>query len=102
MTVMERIDIHPTHEHLGYSLRPGKPFPFGATLVPGGINFSIYSRNATTCTLVLFQKRAAQPLVEIPIPDAFRIGNVFAMVVFDLDPETIEYGYRMDLSLIHI
>ena len=96
MSVMERIDIHPTHEHLGYSLRPGKPFPFGATLVPGGINFSIYSRHATTCTLVLFQKGAAAPLVEIPIPDAFRIGNVFAMVVFDLDPETIEYGYRME------
>jgi isoamylase len=96
MSVMERIDIHPTHEHLGYSLRPGKPFPFGATLVPGGINFSIYSRHATTCTLVLFQKGAAAPLVEIPIPDAFRIGNVFAMVVFNLDPETIEYGYRME------
>jgi glycogen operon protein len=96
MAVMERIDVHPTHEHAGYKLRPGKPFPFGATLVPGGINFSIYSRHATSCTLVLFAKGAPQPAVEIPLPDAFRIGNVFAVVVFDLDPESIEYGYRLE------
>ncbi|MCC5619911.1 glycogen debranching protein GlgX [Nostoc sp. CHAB 5715] len=35
-------------------------------------------------------------MVEIPFPDEFRIGNVFCMVVFDLDYENIEYGYRMD------
>jgi len=33
--------------------------------------------------------------VEIPFPDEFRIGNVYNMVVFGLDPEQIEYGYRM-------
>ena len=32
----------------------------------------------------------------IPFPDGFRIGHVFTMVVFDLDYEEIEYGYRMD------
>ncbi len=93
---LQRIDIHATHTHGQFKLRPGKPLPFGATLVPGGINFSIYSSHATSCTLVLFEKGQAQPIVEIPFPDEFRIGNVFAMVVFDLDSETIEYGYRMD------
>jgi glycogen operon protein len=70
--------------------------PFGATLVPGGVNFSIYSSRATCCSLVLFEKGQAQPQAEIPFPDEFRIGNVFAMVVFDLDYENVEYGYRMD------
>ncbi|MDD4872497.1 MAG: glycogen debranching protein GlgX [Kiritimatiellae bacterium] len=91
-----RIDFYPTHEHSGYKLRPGKPYPFGASLVPGGINFSIFSRHATSCTLVLFEKHASKPLVEIPFPHSFRIGNVYSMVVFDLDCENIEYGYRMD------
>ncbi|WP_009631313.1 glycogen debranching protein GlgX [Synechocystis sp. PCC 7509] len=91
-----RIDISPTHTHNGYKLRPGKPLPFGATLLPGGVNFSIYSRHAKSCTLVLFKKHALEPLVEIPFPDAFRIGNVFSMIVFDLNYEDIEYGYRMD------
>jgi glycogen operon protein len=91
-----RIDFYPTHEHQGYKLRLGKPFPFGATLVPGGVNFSVFSRHATSCTLVLFEKHAPQPLVEIPFPHSFRVGNVYCMVVFGLDYENIEYGYRMD------
>lgn len=93
---MERIDIHPTHNYGDWKLRCGKPFPFGATLVPGGVNFSIFSSHATSCTLVLFQKRAGEPMAEIPFPEEFRIGNVYCMVVFDLDYENLEYGYRMD------
>lgn len=93
---MERIDIHPTHTYGDFKLRRGKPFPFGATLVPGGVNFSIFSSHAKSCTLVLFKKHAPEPLGEIPFPDEFRIGNVFSMIVFDLDYENIEYGYRMD------
>jgi len=93
---MERIDAYPTHEYQGFKLRPGKPFPFGATFVPGGVNFSIYSSHATSCSLVLFNKGEAQPKVEIPFPQEFRIGDVFSMVVFDLDYENIEYGYRIE------
>jgi glycogen operon protein len=93
---MERIDAYPTHEFQGHKLRPGKPFPFGASLVPGGVNFSIYSSHATAAWLVLFEKGETHPLVEIPFPDQFRIGNVYSMIVFDLDIENIEYGYRMD------
>ncbi len=93
---MDRIDTYATHEYQGYKLRPGKVFPFGATLVPAGINFSIFSSAATSCTLVLFEKGAAQPMVEIPFYDEFRIGNVHAMTVFGLDYENIEYGFRMD------
>ncbi|MEB3227737.1 MAG: glycogen debranching protein GlgX [Synechocystis sp.] len=93
---MQRIDVHPTHTHSGYKLRCGKPFPFGATLVPGGVNFSIYSSHAISCTLVLFEKHGKAPIAEIPFPEAFRIGNVYCMTVFDLDYENLEYGYRMD------
>jgi len=93
---MERVDVYPTHEHNGYKLRVGKPFPFGATFVPGGINFSIFSSHATACTLVLFDKGQLQPKAEIPYPLEFRIGNVYAMTVFGLDIENTEYGFRMD------
>jgi isoamylase len=93
---MERIDFYPTHQHEGYALRAGQVFPFGATIVPGGINFSIFSSHATSCTLVLFRKGEPKPMVEIPFFDEFRIGNVYAMTVFNLNPEEIEYGYRFD------
>jgi isoamylase len=98
---MQRIDVYPTHHHPagekgGFMMRAGRPYPFGATMVPGGINFAVFSGNATQCTLVLYELGAVEPLAEIPFPDEFRIGNVFAMVVFDLDYENVEYGYRMD------
>ena len=91
-----RIDFYPTHERDGFRFRAGDVFPFGATLVPNGVNFSVFSSHATSCTLVLFRKGEGSPMVEIPFPVEFRIGNVYTMVVFDLDVETLEYGYRMD------
>ncbi|NDJ60517.1 MAG: glycogen debranching protein GlgX [Chloroflexi bacterium] len=93
---MDRIDIYPTHTYEGYKLRPGQVFPFGATIVPGGVNFSVFSSHGTACTLVLFKKGEPQPMVEIPFFDEFRIGNVYAMTVFDLDYENIEYGFRVE------
>ncbi|MCX5785523.1 MAG: glycogen debranching protein GlgX [Elusimicrobia bacterium] len=93
---MLRIDTHPTHTVNGFEVRVGKPLPFGATIVPGGVNFSVYSSQARSCELVLFKKHGARPFASIPFPDEFRIGNVFTMVVFDLDYEDIEYGFRMD------
>ncbi len=94
--MLNRIDIYPTHRHGELWLRAGRPQPFGATIVPGGINFSVFSRHAISCTLVLFRKGEPRPYVEIPFPDAFRIGNVWAMIVFGLDFEEVEYGFRMD------
>ena len=61
-----------------------------------GVNFSAFSNHASACTLVLFDKGAESPRVEIPFPDAFRTGDVFAMIVYDLDHSQTEYGFRFD------
>src|SRR3989339_137078 len=91
-----RIDYAPTHEMNGIKYRRGHVLPFGGTMVPNGVNFSIYSSAATACTLVLFKKNEDIPYTEIEFPQEFRIGNVYSMIVFDLDYENLEYGYRMD------
>ncbi len=88
--------IQAIHSYEGYQLRPGNPLPFGASVVPGGINFSIHSYHATGCTLVLFERGSITPLVEIPIPPEYRIGSVYSMIVLGLDPQQIEYGFRME------
>ncbi len=85
LPVDQRIDVYPTHEIAGFSLRVGRPLPFGATLVPGGGNFSVFSSAATSCTLVLFKKGEPQPMGEIPFPPEFRIGSVWCMTVFEFD-----------------
>ncbi len=89
-----RIDSYPTHRVAGLSLRAGRPFPFGATLVPGGVNFSVFSKGASAMTLVLFRRGQAHPIAEVPFPDEFRTGSVYSMTVFDLDYEHVEYGFR--------
>ena len=93
---MYRVDIFPTHEYKGLKLRPGTPYPFGATVLGNMVNFSVYSRYATECTLVLFHNHEEEPFVEIPFFREFRMGNVFSMIIFDLDYEDIEYGFRMN------
>lgn len=93
---MIRVDSYPTHEKDGIKYRIGKVLPYGASIVPNGVNFSIFSKYATSCELVLFRKREKEPYAVIPFPDEFRIGDVFSMIVFDIDFENVEYGYRMD------
>lgn len=93
---MIRVDSYPTHKHEGISYRIGKVLPYGASIVPNGVNFSVFSKNATSCELVLFNKGEKEPYAIIPFPDEFRIGDVFSMIVFDIDYENVEYGYRMD------
>ncbi|HEV3360991.1 MAG TPA: glycogen debranching protein GlgX, partial [Pseudonocardiaceae bacterium] len=68
---------------------------FGATLVPGGVNFSVFSGPASAVTVVLFKQGEKLPMAEIPIPDEFRIGRVWSITVFGLDYEDLEYGYRV-------
>ena len=77
-------------------LWPGSPNPRGAHFDGRGVNFAVFSRHATSCTLVLFENEASQPLAEIPFPDEFRVGHVFCMFVFGLTLEQFDYGYRMD------
>ena len=88
--------INQTYAYGEFKLRHGQPFPFGATPVPGGINFSIYSNHATAATLVLYQKGEPEPFAEIPFVREFRMGNVVSMIVLGLDYTNLEYGYRVD------
>ena len=90
---MIRVDSYPTHEKDGIKYRIGKVLPYGASIVPNGVNFSVFSKYATSCELVLFRKREKEPYAIIPFPDEFRIGDVFSMIVFDIDYENVEYGY---------
>ncbi|MEV7967117.1 glycogen debranching protein GlgX [Sphaerisporangium sp. NPDC088356] len=92
----ERIDSFPTRQIAGYRVGHGRPFPYGAHVVPGGVTFSVFSDRATSMTLVLFKRGADRPMEELPFPPEYRIGSVFAMTVFGLDAEDLEYGFRAD------
>ena len=93
---MRPIDTYPTNRVGDIEYCAGRVMPFGATLVDDGVNFSVFSQAATGCTLVLYHAGEAEPFLELPFPKEFRIGYVFAMLVFGLNIDKLEYGYRFD------
>lgn len=93
---MQFIDPSPTKRIGQLEYGPGHVFPLGATLMFDGVNFSVFSKEATSCTLVLYHHGQKEPFLEIRIPESFRIGNVYSVMVYGLNIETVEYGYRFD------
>lgn len=80
----------------GFDVRPGFYEVNGATAIPGGVNFTVYSHNATSIELLLFRRRENEPFAVLPFPNHYRIGNVYSMIVFKLNIEEFEYAYRVD------
>ncbi|MBR4341934.1 MAG: glycogen debranching protein GlgX [Lachnospiraceae bacterium] len=93
---MKLIDTFPTDRIGDLEYCIGRVFPFGASIIEDGVNFSVFSKEALGCTLVLYHHGQDEPYIEIPFPEKFRIGNVYTMMVFGIAIETTEYGYRFD------
>lgn len=73
------------------SIYPGKPYPLGATLDSGGVNFSLYAENATKVELCLFEGDDAQAeTLEL----TERTHQVWHGYVPNLEPGQ-RYGYRV-------
>ena len=71
--------------------------PLGATVLPGGVNFSVYSRSATAVELLLFnQEDDSQPERTITFNPAMnRSFHYWHAFVPELRPGQL-YGYRVD------
>lgn len=89
-------ELKPTDVVSGYKVRPGYYLINGATPVHGGVNFTIHSIYATSCTLLLFKPEAKEPYARLKFPDSYKIGNTYSMIVFDLDISDFEYAYSFD------
>ncbi|MGR9073890.1 MAG: glycogen debranching protein GlgX [Gammaproteobacteria bacterium] len=74
----------------------GHPLPMGATVVRGGINFSLFSRHATAVTLVLFLPGEEKEIAAFPLDEKRnRTGDVWHAFIAGLNTG-IEYAYRID------
>lgn len=94
---MKRIDEFPTYEKNGVRFARGHALPYGASIVAEGtVNFSVCSKHSYSAELLLYHCGDAEPYAVIPFPDEFRIGDNYSMLVFGLDTDDLEYGYRID------
>ncbi|RHI21848.1 glycogen debranching enzyme GlgX [Agathobacter rectalis] len=80
----------------GFKIRPGFFRMYGACVASNGVSFTINSHGATRCTLLLFKPQAPKPYARIPFPDAYRIGDTYSMLVFDIKPDEFEYAFSFD------
>ena len=72
---------------------PGEPYPLGATWDEEGVNFALYSENATGVELCLFESMdAEEEHVKIQIQEASH--HVWHVYVPGLKPGQL-YGYRV-------
>ena len=88
--------LKPIDKVCGYDVRPGIFMLNGARPVNGGVNFTINSIYATSCTLLLFKPNAKYPYARLPFPESYRIGHTYSMIVYGLDYEDFEYAYSFD------
>ena len=73
-------------------LKPGKPYPLGATCEADGINFALFSEHAEAVTLVIFDDAGKTPQKEYTLYE--RTFFVWHGFVPGLGPGT-KYGYRV-------
>jgi len=80
-------------ERLFTRVRPGRPYPLGATWDGFGVNFALYSQHATAVELVLFDDADAEaPSLTVALPE--RTGPIWHGYIPYVRPGQL-YGYRV-------
>ena len=70
----------------------GRSYPLGATMLPGGVNFSVFSRDASAVELLLFDsEESSKPAQVVPVAD--RTYHYWHVFVPGLRPGQL-YAYR--------
>ena len=69
----------------------GTAEPLGATLTEGGVNFAVYSKNATRMELCLFDETGSR---ETALPIQNKTGDVWHIFVKGIKAGQL-YGYRV-------
>src|SRR5882672_8576790 len=72
---------------------PGRPYPLGATWDGAGVNFALFSENASAVALCLFDSpEADHESIQIPLSE--RTHHVWHAYLPDVRPGQL-YGYRV-------
>ena len=86
----------PMAEIAGFPVCPGIYDLNGATPLQNGVNFTIHTCGGTSCELLLFHRAQEEPFAVLPFPEAYKIGDVYSMIVYGLNIDEFEYAYRVD------
>ncbi len=91
----EKADENSIEKSTGKTMRvwPGRSYPLGATFDGVGVNFAIFSQNATKVELCLFESAdSKKEFIRVPLPE--QTDMVWHCYLPDARPGTL-YGYRV-------
>jgi isoamylase len=96
MTAVKNVK-YPTLGTINYQVEPGSAHPLGAVLDKNGVNFSIFSENATSVKLLLFDKHDAPEPIQVieldpKINKTFHFWHVYVKGL----KAGVHYAYRVD------
>src|SRR5262245_54836693 len=72
--------------------RPGDPYPLGATWDGSGVNFAIFSENATGVDLCLFNGEGSDEIARVPLTE--QTDQIWHIYLPEIRP-CQRYGYRV-------
>lgn len=79
-----------------FDTSPGEPYPLGANVVADGVNFSLFSRNATAVELLLFNHFGEPPAAILPLNPHFnKTFHYWHIHVHEIGEGQI-YAFRVD------
>src|SRR6185369_11677217 len=81
------------HGEIGMRVWPGRPYPLGATWDGSGVNFALFSENATSVHLCLFDQ-ATDTMERLCLPLTDRTDRVWHGYLPDAKPGQL-YAYRV-------
>ncbi|CAF23830.1 glycogen debranching protein [Candidatus Protochlamydia amoebophila] len=84
---------------MNIQITPGSPFPFGANIQEGKVNFALYAKNIEKISLCLFNENdPLNPFKEIELePSLNKTGNVWHIAIESLPPYTL-YAFRVPVE----
>jgi isoamylase len=74
------------------AIRPGRPYPLGATWDGAGVNFALFSRHAERVELCIFNEAGRRELQRVALSE--RSGNTWHCYLPEARPGLL-YGYRV-------
>ncbi len=75
----------------GLSIKKGCPYPLGASVRDGGVNFAAVSYEHDDCGWILYNRKNEEEVIKIPFEETYFVGNICCVFVENIPTDRYEY-----------
>lgn len=82
-------------QKIKYQMKKGNPELMGAVIFSNGINFTVEIADNQEASLLIYEKKGEEPILELPITENMRTGELGSLFLEGFRPRGYEYAYRI-------